>query len=139
MGFSLAVREFGCKPVECSARQTLHKAHAALEGNRLIEAGCYLREAVREFLDAECHYWGVTFAKKRCRRSPGELAHALRNAGKLERFGFEWLQEIVGHANRLAHCGHVDRSRLSSDLEIMHLFLDGSPYLVQPAAAGRIG
>ena len=138
MGFSLAVREFGCEPVECSARTTLHKAHAALEGNRLIEAGCYLREAVREFLDAECRYWGVTFAKKRCRRSPGELAHALRNAGHLESLGFDFLSEIVGHANTLAHCGYVRPSSIASDLEVLHLFLDDSPHLVQPKAGGRV-
>jgi hypothetical protein len=93
---------------------------------------------VRQFLDAECQYWDVKFAKKKCRRSPGELAHALRKAGQLEKFGFDWLEEIIGYANALAHCGFVRPSLIETSLNIMHMFCDGSPYLVQPAAAGRL-
>lgn len=134
----LATRDLGRRPVTCNARQTLHQAHTALEGHRLIEAGCHLREAVRQFLDAECQYWDVKFSKKKCRRSPGELAHALHKAGKLEKIGFSWLEEIVGYANKLAHCGHVSPSLVEASLKIMHVFLDGSPHLQSPKAEGRL-
>ncbi|QDT74424.1 hypothetical protein [Lacipirellula limnantheis] len=134
----LAVRELHHRPVECNARALLFKSQTALESNRLIEAGCHLREAVRVFLAAECEYWGVKFAKKKCRRTPGEMAHALRKAGQLEKFGFDWLEEIVGYANTLAHCGFVRPSLIATSLEIMHMFCDGSPYLVQPKAGGRV-
>ena len=134
----LLVREIGQRPVSCLARQTLFKAHDALEANRLIEAGCHLREAVRQYLAAECEYWGVTFAKKRSRRTPGEMAHALRKAGHLEKCGFDWLEEIVGYANALAHCGFVAPSVVETSIRFVHVFLDGSPHLVQPKAGGRV-
>lgn len=133
----LAVRELGHKPVACNARMLLFRAHAALEANRLIEAGCHLREAVRSFLTAECEYWGVELPKKRCKRSPGVMAHALMKAGQLEKFGFDWLEEIVGYGNTLAHCGFVSPSIIEASLNIMHMFLDGSPYLQMPKAGGR--
>jgi hypothetical protein len=50
----------------------------------------------------------------------------------------EWIDELLDIGNKLAHCAHVKRSTVECALSMAHSLLDGSPYLVQPIAAGRL-
>src|SRR5690606_23307656 len=111
--------------------------HAALERGSLIEAACLLREAVRLYLKAECEYWGCIPTKKQ-QRIPALLLQALRKCEDLKSYDWDWLEEIIGHCNKLAHCQSVSRSLIESCISVAHCYLDGADYLVQPAAAGRL-
>lgn len=134
---SLAVRTFGQRPVTCNARPLLFAAHAALERNSFIEAGCKLREAVRLYLLAECEYWGCLPSKKQ-RRSPSCLLAALRKCDDLNDCSFDWIEEIIQHGNALAHLKFVAPSTIETCIRFAHLYLDAASYLVQPQAAGRL-
>src|SRR5688572_6261659 len=99
---ALAVRIFGQAPVTCNARPLLFRAHADLEAGKVIESACRLREAVRLYLTAECEYWDCLPPKKQ-RRSPSLLLKALKRCEAVGDFGGDWLVEIIGYTNALAH------------------------------------
>jgi hypothetical protein len=132
---SLAVRFCGQPPIKCDARPLLFKAHAALDRGALIEAGCLMREALKLYLHAECQHHECLPTKKQ-QRSPSYLLDALTKTAP--DFAGDWLREIIGYCNALAHCQFVSQERLYTCLSIMHLYLDSSPYLLQPCAAGRL-
>jgi hypothetical protein len=138
MGFSLCVRLPSQRPVKCSARMTLFASHYSLERGDLIAAGCKLREAMRQFLHAECEFWGC-LPTRNFELMPMGLAKALRKAGQMDPGDFQWVSEIIGIGNRAAHVEFVQRQEIETALKFAHLFLDGSPYLVQPACGGRLG
>jgi hypothetical protein len=134
---ALAVRYCGQKPVTCNSRAMLFRAHADLEAGKLIEAGCRLREAVRLFLVAELTYWDC-MPKKKHDHTPRRLLVALNKAGQCGDGVMEWINELLDIGNKLAHCGHVRRGLVECAISMAHSLLDGSPYLVQPVAAGRL-
>lgn len=135
---ALAVRDFGQTPVVCLARPMLMKAEEAVCDGQYILAGCQLREAVRLFLVAECAYHGCCPAERREDAPPMALVKALREAGHLDPGVQRWLTDVLGNAKKLAHCKHVDRELIQASIGMVHAFLDHSPYLVQPNAAGRL-
>jgi hypothetical protein len=137
MGFSLAVRTLGALPVECNARALLFDAHAYLERGLIVEAGCRLREAVRRFLHAQCEYHGC-LPKQTRKPAPRALAKALKKAGHLSADECEWILEIIELGNKASRLSHVRPRYLACGIEIMHSFLDASPYLVQPLTGGRV-
>ncbi len=134
---AICVRSFGDKPVECNARQLLFKATAALERKSWIECGCCLREAVRVWLEAECRYFGCTPRTKKP-APPRELAKALVKAGELGPSLHAGIIDIVDIGNRAAHLSFVQPRELEAGIAMTHYYLDGSPYLVQPKAGGRV-
>ncbi len=135
---ALAAKTLGARPVACNARPLLFAAHASLERGDMIAAGCRLREAVRLFLVAELTYWEC-MPKKKNDHTPRRLVMALTKAGQCGPDVAEWIHELLEIGNTLAHCGFVKRSVVSCALSMAHSLLDGSPYLVQPVAAGRLG
>ena len=134
---AICVRTLGQKPVECNARPLLFKAHAALERGAFVEAGCYLREAVRVWLEAECRYYDC-LPKTKKPAPPRVLAKALVKAGELDKDLHEWVVEIIEMGNKAAHLVFVRPSLLESGIGILHSFLDASKYLIQPKAGGRV-
>ncbi len=138
---AICVRTLGQKPVECNARSLLFKSHAALERGAWVECGCYLREAARLYLLAECQYHDcLPKSKKSAKREipPRYLAQALHAAGPLQKGCFGWMIEIIDAGNAAAHLTYVEPNLLRTCIGLMHMFLDHSPYIVQPKAGGRV-
>lgn len=129
------VRFFWQKPVECNARWTLYSAQTSLERGDMIAAGCKLREALRSYLHAECEY-AACLPKGRRRHlsrqySPRTLANALRKAGHLEDGCYAWAVEMIEIGNKAAHLTFVRPQEIATAINLLHSFLDSSPYLVQ--------
>ena len=136
---AICVRTLGQKPVECNARALLFKAGDSLERAAWIECGCQLREAIRLWLYAECQYFDcLPKAKPNYQTPPRVLAKALRRSGEMSRDHYEWVVEAIDYGNQAAHLAYVRPSLLECCITLMHSFLDGSPYLVQPKAEGRV-
>lgn len=133
---AICVRTLGQRPVECNARSLLFRAHAALERSAWIECGCLLREAVRVYLLAECQYHDCA-PKSNKQIPPRILAQALRKAGPLEKGCYGWIVEIIDMGNKAAHLCFVKPNSLATGIELMHSFLDHSPYLVEVGKGGR--
>lgn len=126
-------------PVECNARALLDQAESSLNQSAFIECGCYLREAVRLYLHAECEYHRCLPREKPTYEAPPRvLARALRKAGPLEPGCHGWILEIVEMSNKAAHLKFVEPSLLRTGIGLLRFFLSGSPYLVQPKAGGRV-
>lgn len=134
---AICVRTLGQKPVECNARSLLCKAHAALERAAFVECGCYLREAVRVWLEAECRYFNCA-PKTKKPAPPRVLANALVKAGELGPDMHEWIVEVIEMGNQAAHLVFVHPSLLECGIATVHSFLDSSKYLIQPKAGGRV-
>ena len=134
---AICVRSLGQKPVECNARSLLFKAHAALERAAFVECGCLLREAVRIWLEAECRYHDC-LPKTKKPAPPRVLAKALVKAGELDKDMHEWVVEVIEMGNQAAHLVFVRPSLLECGITMTLSMLDGSPYLIQPKAAGRL-
>ena len=132
---ALMVRSIDQRPVQCNARSLLFRAHAALERGSVTEAGCLLREAVRLYLLAECTYSDCLPAKKG-QRVPAMLLKSLKK--QVPDFGAEWLEEIIGYCNQLAHCQFVRPGLIEASIGAVHLYLDCATYLLEPTAAGRL-
>ena len=135
---AICVRTLGQTPVECNARPLLFKAHAALERGAFVECGCYLREAVRVWLDAECRYYDCLPKSKKKPSTPRELARALVKAGELGSDVHEWIVEIIEMGNQAAHLVFVRPSLLECGISMVFSFLDSNTYLIQPKAGGRV-
>lgn len=135
---AICVRTLGQRPVECNARPLLFKAHAALERGAFVECGCYLREAVRVWLEAECRYYDCLPKAKKHPSSSRELARALVKAGELGEDYHQWVVEIIEMGNKAAHLCFVRPSLLECGISMVHSFLDSNKYLVQPKAGGRV-
>ena len=134
------VKTFGAKPVVCNARPLFYAAATSLERGDVIAAGCKLREAIRLWLHAECVYADCLPAtKKRPELPPIVLAKALKKAGELTPDCFEWIKEAIDIANQCAHCVFVRASMVECCISLCVSLMDSSPYLVQSAAAGRLG
>ena len=134
---AICVRTLDQKPVECHARPLLFKAHAALERAAFVECGCYLREAVRVWLEAECRYYDC-LPKTNKPAPPRVLAKALVKAGELGHDVHEWIVEVIEMGNQAAHLVFVRPSLLACGISMVHSFLDSNTYLVQPKAGGRV-
>jgi hypothetical protein len=134
---ALSVRFPDRRPVKCTARLVLFKAQAALERRALIECGCYLREAVRAWLEAECVYF-TCLPKTRRPAPPVVLAKALIKAGELHPDFYEQILEIIKMGNEAAHVTYVKPQLLECGILMTHRYLDGSPYLIAPKAGGRV-
>lgn len=135
---AICVRTLGQKPVECNARALLFKAHVALERGSFIECGCQLREAIRVWLFAECAHYDCLPKQKRNHQTPPRLlARALRQQGTLAHDYFNSIIELIEIGNKAAHLCFVKPEALSAGMQLVHSFLDGSPYLVQPKTGGR--
>jgi hypothetical protein len=136
---AICVRTLGQRPVECHARPLLFKAHVAFERAAWIECGCLLREAIRLWLVAECKYFDcLPKEKPKYQTPPRKLAVALRQKGEMSRDHYEWVVEAIEVGNKAAHLAYVRPSLLECCITLMHSFLDGSPYLVEPKAGGRV-
>ena len=136
---AICVRTLGAAPVTCNARPLLFKAYASLERGEFIAAGCQLREAIRLWLHAECQYfYCLPPSSKRPELPPIVLAKALKKSGEMGPDHFEWVKEAIEIANKSAHLVFVRPSLVTCCIEMMHAFIDGSDYLIEPVAAGRL-
>jgi hypothetical protein len=109
------------------ARCYLHRAHTALQGGNLIQAGCLLRESIRRQLFAECAWKNCLPDKAHDKTPPRVLLRALRDAGHCGECGWDWSLEIISIGNAAAHCRCVDRGALTSAIAWWHTAIDHDP------------
>lgn len=117
------------RPV-CFARRTLFIAQHALERGQFIEAGCQMREAVREFLFALCTYHQCLPSKQ---ATPSRMAHALLKANQLDDDGHGWIRDMIETGNKAAHCKYVRPSLIECCISLLHSLLDISDELQLPS------
>jgi len=136
---ALCVHSVPPPPVECHAQSLLDQASVALANRAFIECGCYLREALREYLCAECLYHGCPPREKPgvFAASPRSLASLLKRRNVLDADLFEWIVEVVDVSNKAVHLHFVPPSRLEAGIGRLQSFLDQSPYLVTPSSTAR--
>jgi len=132
MGYSIVVDGFNHPFVIHNARTWLYRSHDALEAGYQIEAAALLLEGIRIFLKADAAYWGVVPRDER----PINLAKALRKAGQLE--DYPLLGLIIGVCNDALRCKATEAAQIAFALRMMHSFCDGTRYLIEADASGRL-
>ncbi len=114
-------------------RTWLRQGKSAIEGGYLIEGAALLQRAVREFLQADCDYWGVP----RHRTLIG-MAKSLYRAEQVTPDSYAVLSGIISTCNRVVRCEPrrcEDESHLKACLLAMHSFCDGTAYLDERSQA----
>lgn len=100
-------------PIRCEAYRLLSEAEAALGYSQYIEAGCYLREGIRQMLAALCQWHDVNLSRRKVRNTVGALIAALRSHGVLDDETADELFNAIAAGNRAAHLAFVTREELS--------------------------
>lgn len=135
------VRHLWQLPVRCDARRLLYSAQEALARGSTIEAGCRLKAALRSWLQAECNFNACAPKPRggRPRRpSTRSLAVALRKAGHCSPALFEAIVDIIKIGDETVRLVAIRPDYVSAAICLMHLYLDGSPYLVESKQGARV-
>lgn len=110
-----------------ATRKWLRQSDSAIDGGNLIEGAALLQKAVREFLQADCDYWGVPK-----HRTLIWMAKSLFLSGNATRGSYSILAGIIATCDRVVRCEPTlseDGDYLSSCVLMMYSFCDGSAYL----------
>jgi hypothetical protein len=121
----------------CNARPLLLSAQASLDRGDVIAAGCQLREAARLYLHGECMAHDC-LPSRRSGRGPRQLSYELHKAGILQSGMFGYMDWIITVGNKAAHCRLLQTSDVKHAIGLLRVFLNHSPYLVQPTAEGSL-
>lgn len=138
---ALTVRHLWQLPVRCEARRLLYSAQESLERGQTIEAGCRLNAALRSWLQAECDFNACAPMPRggRPRRpSTRSLAVALKKAGQCSPALFEAIVDIIKIGDETVRLVAIRPDYVSAAICLMHLYLDGSPYLLESKHGARV-
>jgi hypothetical protein len=114
-------------PIKCDARRSFAHAEGALAYDQYIEAGCFLREGVRQMLTALCEYHGAPLSKRRSRRTVGALLESLWRLKTIDSDDMQMLLNVTDVGNRAAHCNFVMRRELDDAISEASWYLKLSP------------
>jgi hypothetical protein len=130
------VTEFGKSRVVCFALDTLFRARHAIKSGDALAGACFLREALRRYLEAECTYYDCWPVKK-YHHTPKGLLVALKKAKQCDRDGFELLADIIATCNAVVHCQTVKSRYLEGCASILLSFIDSSEAINLPKLRGE--